>query len=113
MKASYIYAALCVPGAVLPWWQFLPWAREHGFNVPLFFENLFANGVSGAFAMDIIVSAIVVCAFVLIEGTRLGVRPLWLPIVGTIIIGVSFGLPLFLYMRERRLEVDAASNPTG
>ena len=103
MKPRHLYAILCVAGAVLPFVQFLPWLATHGANVPLFFRDLFANGVAGAFAIDIIVSAVVVCAFVLLEGRRLRVPHLWAPIVG-ILVGVCFALPLFLYLRERRLD---------
>ncbi|MFL6500493.1 MAG: DUF2834 domain-containing protein [Candidatus Udaeobacter sp.] len=35
------------------------------------------------------------------ERAALGIRHLWLPIVATLAVGVSCGLPLFLYMRER------------
>ena len=108
MKARHVYAALCVPGAILPWWQFLPWLGNHGLNITLFLDNLFANGVSGAFSMDIIVSAIVVSLFVVIEGKRAGVRLLWIPIAGTFVVGVSFGLPLFLYMRQAKIDRGAA-----
>ena len=38
------------------------------------------------------------------EGKRLGMRLLWLPILGLCAVGVSFGFPLFLYLRERVLE---------
>jgi hypothetical protein len=107
MKTRHLYAAFCVPGALLPWWQFLPWVAEHGFNVRLFFRALFWNGVSGAFALDLIITALVVCCFVLIEGRRVGVRYLWAPIFGTLIICVSFGLPLFLYLREQRVAQDS------
>jgi hypothetical protein len=27
-------------------------------------------------------------------------RRLWLPLAGTCLVGVSFGLPLFLYLRQ-------------
>lgn len=107
MKPRHVYAALCVPGAVLPWIPGARWVATHGLNAPLFFRDLFANGIASAFAIDIIVSAVVVCALVLIEGRRLGVRPVWAPIAGTIVVGVSFGLPLFLYLRERRLDSTA------
>jgi hypothetical protein len=103
MKPRHLYAALSAAGAVLPFVPFLPWLATHGLDVPLFLRDLFANGVAGAFAIDIIVSAVVVCAFVLIEGRRVGVRHLWAPIVG-ILVGVCFALPLFLYLRERRLD---------
>ena len=108
MKPRHVYAALCVPGALLPWIPFASWLATHGINVPLFFGDLLANGVATAFAIDIIVSAVVVCAFVLIEGRRLGVRHLWMPILGTFIVGVCFGLALFLYLRERQVDATAA-----
>ena len=104
MKPRHVYAALCLAGAVLPWIPGARWLAAHRLDVPLFFRDLFANGIASAFAIDIIVSAVVVCVFVLIEGRRLGVRPLWAPLAGTVIVGVCFGLPLFLYLRERRLD---------
>jgi len=104
MKMRYLYAGLCVAGAVLPWWELLPWTLEHGLNLPLLLRALFANAVSSAFAIDLIITAVVVCCLILLEGARAGVRHLWAPILGAFLIGVSFGLPLFLYMRERQLE---------
>jgi Terpene cyclase DEP1 len=53
---------------------------------------------------DVIVSLLVLWTFVLFEGRRLAMARLWLPIAATLIVGVSLGLPLFLYMREVRLE---------
>jgi hypothetical protein len=32
---------------------------------------------------------------------------LWAPIAANLAVGVSLGLPLFLYLRERRLEAAA------
>jgi hypothetical protein len=107
MKIRHFYAGLCVPGAVLPWWQLLPWALEHGLNLPLLLRALFANAVSSAFAIDLVITALVLCCFILLEGGRAGVRHLWLPILGALLVGVSFGFPLFLYMRERQLEKGA------
>jgi hypothetical protein len=30
----------------------------------------------------------------------------WLPVVATLVVGVSLGLPLFLYMRQRGLDAN-------
>jgi ABC-type spermidine/putrescine transport system permease subunit II len=49
---------------------------------------------------DVIVSAGVLTLFVVVEGRRLGMSGLWVPIVGTFLGGVSFGFPLFLYLRH-------------
>ena len=104
MKPRSIYLALCVAGTVLPYAQFLPFLREHGLDLRLFFEQLFANRISAFFALDVIVSALVLWVLVLVEGRRAGVRHLWAPIAASLAVGVSLGLPLFLYQRERRIE---------
>jgi hypothetical protein len=104
MKPKSLYLAGCVAGTILPYSQFLPFVREHGLNLRLFFEQLFANRIGGFFGMDVIVSAIVLWIFVFVEGRRSGVRALWAPVAASLAVGVSLGLPLFLYLRERRLE---------
>ncbi len=50
------------------------------------------------------ISAIVLLAFIVVEGRRLEIPFLWLPILATLGVGVSCGLPLFLLMRQARLE---------
>jgi hypothetical protein len=104
MKARHFYLVCCVLGLVLPYSQFVPWQLEHGLNVTLFFRELFANRISAFFALDVIVSAIVLIWFVQSEGKRAQVRLLWLPTIGTLIVGVSFGFPLFLFLRQVTLD---------
>jgi hypothetical protein len=70
----------------------------------LFFSELFATRISAFFAMDVIVSAIVLICFIQSEGKRFRVRLLWLPSIGTLVVGVSFGLPLFLFLRQAMLD---------
>ena len=53
--------------------------------------------------MHVIVAAIALLGFILYEGKRHNIRHLWFPILGTCTVGVSFGLPLFLFMREVQL----------
>ncbi len=78
--------------------------EHHGLNMPLFIRDLFANRISAFFAMDVIVSAIALISFIQIEGKRLAMRLLWLPIVSALLVGVSLGLPLFLYLRQLQLD---------
>jgi uncharacterized protein DUF2834 len=103
MKPKSLYLALAVAGTVLPYSQLLPFLREHGLDLGLFFEQLFATRIGAFFGLDVIVSSVVLWALVLIEGRRVGVRHLWAPIAASLAVGVSLGLPLFLYMREQRL----------
>ena len=97
MKLRYLYLAFAILGLVVPYSQLVPWIMEHhALNMPLFVRDLFANRISAFFAMDVIVSAVVLISFIQVEGKRLGMRLLWLPTIGTLLIGVSLGFPLFL-----------------
>ena len=104
MKARHFYLICCVLGLILPYSQLVPWLLEHGLNITLFYRELFANRISAFFAMDVIVSAIVLLWFIQSEGKRLRVRLLWLPTIGTLVAGVSFGFPLFLFLRQMALD---------
>jgi hypothetical protein len=104
MKRRVLYAGLCVIGTVLPYAQFVPFLREHGFDFRLFVHQLFVNRVSGFFAMDVLVSSVVLVTFVLLESRRLGVRHRWAPVAALLTVGVSLALPLFLFLREPHLE---------
>jgi len=104
MKARQFYLIFCVLGILLPYSQFVPWLLEHGLNFGIFLRELFANRISAFFALDVIVSAIVLICFIQGEGKRLSVRLLWLPTIGTLVVGVSFGLPLFLFLRQAMVD---------
>ncbi len=104
MKPKHLYLLLCVLGIALPYWQFLPWVAANGLNLRLFVQQLFANRIGGFFGMDVVVSAVTLLVFSGREGSRLRMRGEWLVLVSVLTVGVSLGLPLFLYMRERKLE---------
>lgn len=102
-----IYLVLCIAGTILPCWQFIPFLREHGLDLSLFFQQLFASPVSGFFGMDVIISSFTLWVFVYSEGTRLKMRHLWIYVVCNLLVGVSLGLPLFLLMRQTKLDQSA------
>jgi hypothetical protein len=104
MKPKGWYLALCILGTLLPYSQFIPFLRQHGLDLHLFFSQLFANRISGFFGLDVMVSSLVLWVFVYVDGRRYGVRALWAPVLANLAVGVSLGLPLFLYLREARLE---------
>jgi hypothetical protein len=104
MNRKILYLVLCALGFALPYSQFVPWVIEHGLDMRLFVQQLFANRIGGFFGMDVLVSTVTLIGFIRSEGARLKMRALWLPIVSVLLVGVSLGLPLFLYLRERELE---------
>ena len=82
--------------------------EHHALDMQLFLRELFANRISAFFGLDVIVSAIVLIVFIRTEGRRLSLPLLWLPIVAVLLVGVSLGLPLFLYLRQLQLDRTAA-----
>ena len=98
-----LYLSLALIGAILPYSQFLPWLAKHGPNLPLLLTELFSTRMGAFFGLDVLVSAVVLLIFIRREGAAREMRDLWLPIAATCLVGVSCGLPLFLYLRERRL----------
>jgi hypothetical protein len=103
VKPKTLYLILCIVGVVLPYWQFLPWLATNGTNFPLFFHQLFANRVSAFFGIDVVVSAVALMIFVRAERLQLSAAARWLPLIAVLTVGVSLALPLFLYLRERKL----------
>jgi Protein of unknown function DUF2834 len=104
MKLKSIYFGLCVLGTVWPYLQFIEFLRDNGFDPRVFHDQLFRSHASAFFVLDVLVSSIVLWVFVFTEGRRLGMRHLWAPVIANVAVGVSLGLPLFLYLRERQLE---------
>ena len=104
MKPRHFYLGLSLLGLLIPNSAFWPWLVAHGLDPQLFVRDLFANGVSAFFGLDVVLSALALGGFVLIEGKRLGLQHRWVPIAATCLIGVSLGLPLFLYQRQVHLE---------
>ena len=104
MKSKHIYLLFCILGTVIPYWQFIRWLMENGSNVSLFVQSLFANRISTFFVLDVLISAIVLLRFISVEGSRLHLKHRWLVSLSVVLVGVSLGLPMFLYLRERQLE---------
>jgi hypothetical protein len=104
MRLRHVYLLLCLAGIALPFWKMVPWLLDHGLNLSLLCHELFATRIGAFFGLDVVVSAIVLFVFIYSEGRRLSLSLLWLPILATLLVGVSLGFPLFLYLRQCALD---------
>ena len=98
MKPAYVI--LAVLGALLPLSAIVPWLAANGVAPDRFVAELFANRVSTFFALDVIVSAFALFVFVAAESRAGRLRRPWIPVLATLFVGVSFGLPLLLLLRN-------------
>jgi len=102
MQPKKVYLVLSVVGFLVPYSQFVPWLLTNGLNISGFFHDMLANRIAGFFAADVIISAVVLITFIGREGKRASTR--LIPTIATFGVGVSLGLPLFLYLRELERE---------
>lgn len=100
LKIKYLYILLCVIGAVLPYYFFLPFLIENGINLQMITDLLFVNKVSSAFGINALITSIIFVIFISIENRKTKLPNLWIPILASSIVGVSFGLPLYLLLKE-------------
>jgi hypothetical protein len=61
------------------------------------------SAIAAATLVDFSISCLVFWPFLYVESTRLNIRYWWAFIPANLIIGLSFALPAFLYVREGKL----------
>ena len=98
-------ALLCgaIMGVALPFTFLAQFLNANGFDASTFARQLFQNNIAMFFAMDVVVSALVLWVFIFAEGRNQRMRHLWTYVLCTLLVGVSLALPLFLFFRERKL----------
>jgi len=96
------YVGMSILGFALPYAGLITWMlNSESFSFSGLWNALVANGLSAMAWVDVVITAIVLIAFIRVEGRRMNVPNLLAPILGTYLVGPSFGLPLFLYFREK------------
>ncbi|MDR1313883.1 MAG: DUF2834 domain-containing protein [Deltaproteobacteria bacterium] len=108
---GYFYLGLALLGAVAPYSFLGQFLAANGPDFEALKAQAAASPVSAYFAVNMLVAALVTLVFIVREGRRLRMKGLWLPVVATFAIGVSCGLPLFLYLRKAASELRDAGEP--
>ena len=86
-------------GIALPLAQFIPWLGQHGLDVPLFINEVFATPISSFFGWDVIISVTTLLALSIIDRTLAPRQRLAIAVAS--LLGASVGLPLYLLLRAR------------
>lgn len=96
-----IYLALAAWGAVHPMIWFLRWLSQNDWDLPAMVGAWTANAASTGLMWDLTIAATALTVWIVAETT---VRRNWsalLAIPATFLIGLSCGLPLYLFLRTR------------
>ena len=95
------YLALAVLGAALPMFYFISWFEQHGYDLGAMVEAWNVNDAATGLVWDLTVSYAALVVWVLYETLR---NRRWLNLIAIpagICVGVSFGFPLYLFLRSR------------
>lgn len=101
-----LFVALAVLGLVGTWAQAFGYL-EAGLlagNVR-FWTDAFSSPAGTFLSVDVLVLAAALFVWIFGEGRRLGMAPgwLWACFLGSLLVGISFAVPLFLAYRQRRI----------
>ena len=104
MSRKHIYSFLAVIGFIGPYYFFISFLVAHGLDARLFIQQLFGTRISTFFAVDLLLSSVVFLRYLGQEAARYSMRRQWIYLIALLTVGLSFALPLFLYVRESHLE---------
>ncbi|QYX57378.1 DUF2834 domain-containing protein [Roseovarius sp. SCSIO 43702] len=99
---KWLFLALAVWGAVHPMWYFLTWFEANGYDLGAMVDAWHANSATSGLVWDLTIAATALTIWVVWESAT---RRDWLRLLAvpaTFCIGVSCGLPLYLYLRMRQ-----------
>jgi putative Ca2+/H+ antiporter (TMEM165/GDT1 family) len=94
---------LAVAGFVVPNAMLLAFVASHGVDFGAYFGAWVESLPAAQLAADLGIAFVAFALWAAWEGRRLGMRPWWLPIPASLLVGVCFAIPLFLLQRERAL----------
>jgi len=97
------YLALAIAGTVLPMRHYLDWLAANGWSLSGMIDAWFVNAATTGMALDLLIAAIALIVWALAETW---VRRNWIALLAlpaTVCIGVSCGLPLYLFLRSGRV----------
>ena len=95
------YLALAVWGAIHPMYYFVTFMRAEGTGLRGLFEAWYVNASTHGLVWDLTIAATALTVWIVAETW---VRRNWLALVAipaTFCVGVSCGLPLYLFLRTR------------
>ncbi len=96
-----IYLGLAIWGAIHPMWWFLKYMRETETGLSGLIDAWYVNASTTGLTWDLTIAAIALTVWILAESAA---RRTWanlIAIPATFCIGVSCGLPLYLFLRGR------------
>jgi putative Ca2+/H+ antiporter (TMEM165/GDT1 family) len=102
-RRETLFLALAAVGFLVPNTMVAVFLVEHGLDLGAYFGAWTASLPAAQLAADIGIAFVAFALWAAWEGRRLQMRSWWLPVPASLLVGLCFALPLFLFLRERKL----------
>ncbi|MDX8350057.1 DUF2834 domain-containing protein [Cognatiyoonia sp. IB215446] len=96
-----IYLLLATWGTVHPMYYFISWFQENGWSIMAMVDAWHVNNATSGLVWDLTIAAVALTIWIIAEAFKTKNYLSMIAIPATFCIGVSCGLPLYLYLRER------------
>lgn len=97
----FVFLALAIWGAIHPMYYFIQWFQTEGWSLMGMVDAWHANAASSGLVWDLTIAAIALTVWIIAEVAQTKNTLALIAIPATFCIGVSCGLPLFLFLRGR------------
>ena len=101
-----LYLLLATAGVIMPWYYNLQFIAESGgsFDIAEFVAAGASNAASQSLSWDLAIACLAGLLWIFFESKRLGMRFFWIYIILAISVAYAFAFPLFLFVRQGKLE---------
>ncbi len=96
------YLVVSMLGILFPYGAFIPWLVSNGLDISLLLNHAMVNSISRFAWLDVVFAAVALLGFIIVDGHKNKVRHRYIAVLGTLCVGVSCGLPLYLYLKEKQ-----------
>lgn len=104
----WVFLALAIWGAIHPMYYFLSWFNANGYDLGAMVDAWHANDAASGLVWDLTIAAVALTVWIIAESVSRRNWPGLIAIPATFCIGVSCGLPLYLFLRMRVTEAPRA-----
>lgn len=97
----YVFLALAIWGAIHPMYYFIAWFNANTWDIMAMVDAWHVNAATSGLVWDLTIAAVTLSVWVIYEVVKTRNYLGLLAVPATFMIGVSCGLPLYLFLRLR------------
>lgn len=110
----WFYGLTAIVALIATWWHNVAFIGSgQGSSIVDFVTAAYANHAAASLTNDVVLVAVAIFVFIVVEARRLGIARVWVYLVLSIVVAISVAFPLFLIVRQVALAKRRQATATG